>query len=345
MNRIRLAALFGLLGITTLVFHAQTAAPQATHKFTQIVPGVYSAVGTGTPNVGSNSAVIVNQDDVMVVDSHISPESARALLKELKTLTDKPVRFLVNTHFHYDHASGNQVFGPPVEIIGHEFTRRKLTGDILKKGMFAELLAGMPKQLEDLKARASAEQDASAKARLEQQLKNQQAFSQQISETKPTPPNVTLDDRMTLFRGDREIRLLYLGRGHTGGDVVVYLPKERVLCSGDLLVNQVANLIDGYVNEWPDALEKLKPIDFVDVIPGHGDPFKGKERIDWFQDYLRDIWKQSTALHDQKVPAADAAKRVDMTAHKGHYASINGPGVNPAVMARIYEVMEGRAEH
>src|ERR1044072_2421017 len=107
MNRIRLVALFGLLGITTLVFHAQTAPPQATHKFTQIAPGEYSAIGTGTPNIDSNSAVIVNQDDVLVVDSHISPESARVLLKELKTLTDKPVRFLVNTNFHYAHASGN----------------------------------------------------------------------------------------------------------------------------------------------------------------------------------------------------------------------------------------------
>ncbi len=92
-----------------------------------------------------------------------------------------------------------------------------------------------------------------------------------------------MTDRMTLYRGDREIQLFYVGRGHTAGDVVVYLPKERVLCSGDLLVNQVANLVDGYVNEWPDALEKLRSIDFVDVIPGHGDPFKGKERIDWFQ--------------------------------------------------------------
>jgi glyoxylase-like metal-dependent hydrolase (beta-lactamase superfamily II) len=221
MNRVRVGVLLAAIGVSGLVFQAQTSAPQATHKFTQIAPGIYSAVGTGTPNVGSNSAVIVNQNDVMVVDSHISPESGRVLLKELKTLTDKPVRFLVNTHFHYDHASGNQVFGPPVEIIGHEFTRRKLTAEILQKGMFAELLAGMPKQIDDLKGRAAAEQDPAAKARLEQQLKTQQAFSQQISETIPTPPNVTLDDRLTLFRGDREIRLLYLGRGHTGGDVVV----------------------------------------------------------------------------------------------------------------------------
>ena len=109
-------------------------------------------------------------------------------------------------------------------------------------------------------------------------------------------------------------------------------------------VNGIANLIDGFVNEWPDTLEKLKPIDFTDVIPGHGEPFKGKERIDWFQAYLRDLWKQSAALHDQRISAADAAKQVDLSAHKSHYPTINGPGVNPAAMARIYEVIERRAE-
>jgi len=344
VTRVRFTMLFAFAALGGLVFHAQAPTPQTAYRFQQIVPGVYSAIGTGTLNVGSNSAVIVNQDDVLIVDSHISPESARVMLQEMKAITDKPVRFLINTHFHYDHANGNQIFGPPVDIIGHEFTRRKLAGDIMEKGMFADLLKGLPKQLEDLKARAAAEQDAAAKARLDQQLRVQTAFAVHVKEVKPTPPNVTIDDRMTLFRGDREIRLLFLGRGHTGGDLVAYLPKERVLCSGDLLVNGIANLIDGYVNEWPDTLEKLKPIDFVDVIPGHGEPFKGKERIDWFQGYLRDLWKQSTALHDQKVPAADAARRIDMTAHKAHYPTITGPGVNVPAVSRIYEVIERRAD-
>ena len=344
MTRIRLALVLAGIAVSALGFHAQVPAPAAAYKFTEIVPGVYSAIGTGSMNVGSNSAVIVNKDDVVIVDSHISPESGRAMLQELNAITDKPVRYLIDTHFHYDHTSGNQAFPPGVEIIGHEFTRRKLTGDILEKGMFADLLRGLPKQLDDMKARAAAEADAAAKARLDQQVRVQTAFATSLKDLKVTPPTVTLVDHMTLFRGDREIRLLYLGHGHTGGDVVVYLPKEKVLCSGDLLVHDVANLIDGYVNEWPDTLEKLKPIDFVDVIPGHGDPFKGKERVDWFQAYLRDLWKQGSALHDQKVSAADAAKRIDMTAHKAHYPAINGPGVNGAWVARMFEVMEGRAE-
>jgi cyclase len=344
MTRTRFALVLAGLAVSALGFHAQTPAPQAAYKFTEIVPGVFSAIGTGTMNVGSNSAVIVNKDDVMIVDSHISPESGRAMLQELKAITDKPVRFLINTHFHYDHTNGNQAFPPGVDIIGHEFTRRKLTGDILEKGMFADLVKGLPKQLDDLKARAASETDPAVKARVTQQIPVQTAFANSLKDLKVTPPNVTLVDHMTLFRGDREIRLLYLGRGHTGGDLVVYLPKEKVLCSGDLLVHDVANLIDGYVNEWPDALEKLKPIDFVDVIPGHGDPFKGKERVDWFQAYLRDLWKQANTLHDQKVAAADAAKRIDMSAHKAHYPAITGPGINPAWASRLYEVIEGRAD-
>ena len=298
MTRIRLALAAAVVAVSGLAFDAQTPAARQPTSSREIVPGVYSAIGTGSMNVGSNSAVIVNDDEVMIVDSHISPESGRAMLQELKAITDKPVRFLVNTHFHYDHTNGNQAFAPAVDIIGHEFTRRKLTGDVLEKGMFADLLKGMPKQLDDLRARAASEADAAAKGRLQQQVAVQTAFAASLKDLKIVPPNVTLVDRMTLFRGGREIRLLYLGRGHTGGDVVVYLPKERVLCTGDLLVNQVANLIDGYVDEWPDALEKLRPIDFVDVIPGHGDPFKGKERIGWFQEYLRDLWKQGKALHD-----------------------------------------------
>lgn len=336
------AVLIGLgLAGAGATFRAQ--APAA-HTFTQIAPGVYSAVGTGTPNAGSNSAIIVNRDDVVVVDSHISPEAGRALLNDLKTITDKPVRFLINTHFHYDHANGNQVFAPIADVIGHEYTRKRLAGDILQKGMFADLLANLPKQIADLRARAAAEQDAAAKSRLDQQLAAQEAFAGQVRETTPTPPTVTLDDRMTLFRGDREIRLLYLGHGHTGGDVVVYLPKERVLCTGDLLVNQIANLVDGYVNEWPAALEKLRGIDFVDVIPGHGEPFKGKDRIDWFQAYLRDIWQQASRLHGDGIPAAEAARRIDMSAHKAHYPAINGPGVPLVAVTRMYAVMEGRAD-
>src|SRR5689334_15269379 len=115
MTRSRFAFIVAVMAATTAAFRAQAPPPAAAYRFQQIREGIYSAIGTGSMNVGSNSAVIVNRDDVVVVDSHISPESARAMLTEIKTLTDKPVRFVVNTHFHYDHTNGNQVFAPAVD--------------------------------------------------------------------------------------------------------------------------------------------------------------------------------------------------------------------------------------
>jgi cyclase len=331
-------------GVLGIALAPQAPAPAAAYKFQQIQPGIYSVLGTGTLNVGANSAVIVNADEVMVVDSHITPEAARVMLREIKTISDKPVRFLVNTHFHFDHTDGNQVFAPGVDIIGHEFTRRKLAGDFLHEPIFVNSVAALPKQIADLESRAAAEQDPATKTRLQQQLAVQRAYQEQLKEIRPTPPNVAFSDTMTLVRGGREIRLLFLGRGHTGGDVVVYLPAERVVCTGDLLVNGIANLVDGYVNEWPAALDKLAALDFDDVIPGHGEPFKGKERIGYFQAYLRDLWAQASKLHEAHVPAEEAAKRIDMTSHKAHFPTIAGPGVNPVAMARIYAVMEGAAD-
>ena len=104
--------------------------------------------------------------------------------------------------------------------------------------------------------------------------------------------------------------------------------RSSLVCTGDLLVNGVANLFDGYVNEWPAALDKLAALDFDDVIPGHGEPFKGKERIGFFQAYLRDFWAQAAKLHDAHVPSEEAAKQIDMTSHKAHFASITAPGVS-----------------
>jgi len=310
-------------------------------RFNKVADGVYHAVGTGALSVVGNSSVIVNDNDVIVVDDHVSPAAAWVLLDELKGITNKPVRTVINTHFHYDHAHGNQVFDKDVAIIGHEFTRAMLTGGkSIEMPLYKNYVTGLPRQIEDLKKRFAAESDATRKATLQTQLQVAESNAASQAELKPTPPNVTLQTQMTLYRGDREIQIRFLGRAHTAGDVVVYLPKEKVVVTGDLLTSALSNMSDAYVNEWSTTLEQLKKLDFVTVLPGHGDAFTDKAKIDYFQAYLRDVWDQVSRLKQQGVSAEDAAKRADLTKHKDHFPTIQGPGVPLIGVTRIYELLD-----
>ena len=122
--------------------------------FTEVRDGVWHAVGGETVAAGSNGAVVVNESDVLVVDSHMTPSAARALLADLAKITDKPVRYLVNTHFHFDHTHGNEVFGPEVEIVAHEFTHYKVASGDTKRGRGYEgFIGSTPQSVERAKAR------------------------------------------------------------------------------------------------------------------------------------------------------------------------------------------------
>lgn len=313
-------------------------------NFVRITDDVYHAVGTGSLTVGCNGAVIVNANDVLVVDSHISPAAAWALREELEAVTPKPIRFVVNTHFHFDHAHGNQIYGPDVEIIGHEFTRAQLaSGGSKSSRSYASFVGTLPAQMEQLQTRI-ASADSGERAKLETQLAVMRRHHQATQAVTPAPPTVTLTETLTLHRGGREIRLLFLGRGHTGGDVVVHLPKERLVVTGDLLTAGPAYLGDGYFTDWIATLEKLKALDFDIVLPGHGDAFKSKAKIDFWQAYLRDFWSQVQQMHKASVTAEEASRRIDLRAHAANYPAITQAGVNVNGVLRAYELLEGKVQ-
>ncbi len=143
------------------------------------------------------------------------------------------------------------------------------------------------------------------------------------------------------------MQLHFLGRGHTGGDTVVFLPNERLVFTGDLMEGRPGGRIlsymgDAYVNEWIDTLERLKALDFDTIVPGHGVPFTERTQIDDFQAYLRDLWTQVTQLRAQGVSAEDAAPRVDLSAHQAKYGR-RSQGADPRAVLRIYELLQARA--
>ena len=313
--------------------------------FHEMAPDVYHAVGTGALTVGCNAAVIVDERDVLVVDTHISPAAGWALIEEIKTLTPKPVRWVVNTHFHFDHVHGNQVFPAGVEIIGHELTRAKIAaGDSMRGRSYESFVGTLPDRIAAMRERAAALVEMNARQELEREIAIQERHLAATRTVEPVAPTVTLDRSMTLYRGDREIRLLHLGRGHTAGDVVVYLPAERVVITGDLIINGLSYLGDGYPEDWVETLERLKALDFEVVVPGHGAAFSDRGRIDAFQDYLRDFWTQVTALHADGVSAAEAAGRIDMRRHADHFPTIQDVGISTHSVDRAYGLLEGTEE-
>ena len=313
----------------------------AAFRFNKVAEGVYHAIGTGALTVVGNSSVIVNDDDVIIVDDHVSPAAAWVLVDEIKALTNKPVRTVINTHFHYDHAHGNQIFGKDVQIIGHEFTREMLTvGKSTEMPLYKNYVTGLPTQIANLRQRLNAETDAAAKTRLQTQLQTAESNAASQAELKPTPPNVTPRTNMTLYRGSREIQIRFLGRAHTAGDVVVYLPKEKIVMTGDMLTSTLSNMSDAFVNDWVTTLDELKKLDFTTVMPGHGEAFTDKAKIDYFQAYLRDVWTEVTRLKQQGVSAEEAAKRADLTRHRERFASITAPGVPLIAVTRIYELLD-----
>ena len=310
-----------------------------TYKFEKIADGVYYATG----GFGSNNVVVVNDNDVLIVDTGTTPAAARAFVADIRMLTDKPIRYVVNTHWHYDHTDGNSIFGPDVQIIAHDFVRTAITTfDVLHREPFLTSSNAVPAQIADLGQQIAVERNAEKKAALQQQLMAAQQVLVQLKDVKPTPPTVTYSDKLILHSGDHEIHLLFLGRGHTGGDTVVWLPKERIVCSGDLMESRIAYMGDAFFDEWVTTLGKLKNIDFAVDLPGHGVPFSDKNMISEFQAYLTDLVAQATQLKAQGVPAEDAARRVDLTSHARYFPQIQGPGTDLRGMKRVYAWLDER---
>jgi len=330
-----------LFAVPILIGQTYPVTQGKTYKFEKIAEGVYYATG----GFGSNNVVIVNDQDVLLVDDGTTPAAAHAFLDDIKIITKKPVRYVVNTHFHYDHTDGNSVFGPEVQIIAHEFVRTAIaTFDVLNREPFiTSQKTAVPARIDALTKQIAAESDAQKKAALQKDLATARSIQNQLKEIKPTPPNVTYSSKLVLYSGSREIQLLFLGRGHTAGDTVVFLPRERIVCTGDLMESRLAYMGDAFFDEWVATLEALKKLDVALVLPGHGVPFSDKGLITEYQSYLTDVTKKVGDLRAQGATPEQAAQRVDLTSHQKDFPQITGPGADLRGVRRIYAWMDERA--
>ena len=263
-------------------------------RIEKVSRSVFAAIAKPQAMLNCNAAVIVTTDHVLVVDSHSKPSAARALIAQIrKEITDKPVRYCINSHFHWDHTQGNpaypDAFGKNVDIVASAPTREWLAREGLPR--LKEMVGEIPKRIADLRAEAEKVQKEANNRHPElmRQIAELEAFQKEMQPLPIKLPTITFDQRMVLHQGGKEIHLIFLGRGHTAGDLVVYLPEEKAVATGDLMHSLLPYCGDSYPDEWPKTLTELEKLDFTHVVSGHGSLQEGKSTLAFFRSYLEEI--------------------------------------------------------
>jgi glyoxylase-like metal-dependent hydrolase (beta-lactamase superfamily II) len=250
-----------------------------------VAPGVHVFITLPYGDVGldGNSVAIVGDDGVVVFDSNGTPAASAAVLQEIRTITSAPVRYVVNSHWHWDHWYGTETYRnafPDVHVVAHEKTREMMRGPAIEFNR-PGLETLLPRYIASLEKRAAADPT------LQPLLDEDRFFLDQKSRAKLVMPDLTYSSQMNLFVGGREVQVRHDDRAVTPGDTFIYLPKEKVLLTGDLLVNPIAFALSCYPSGWLATLERIDALDATTIVPGHGKPLHDKTLLHAHMEAMR----------------------------------------------------------
>lgn len=294
----KLICLILSLGVLNTIVLSADSVKTLERTVEKLAEGVYMIRHKDAPDTfpQGNTTVIIGDREVLVVDSCYLPSSAREDIAQIRQWTDKPVRYLVNTHWHFDHTMGNGTYWegfPSLTIIAHNATAKQSTG--YNPGWFERF----PKRGERLKQILDSGNDPNGKPLTDGEKKE---YAEAIAGIAPVhaefktivdrTPNLTFETEISLNLGNREVQIKHLGRGNTAGDAIVYLPKEKILVTGDLLDHPVPYLFSGYPSEFVNTLRKMNQLDFQTVVPGHGEILRGnyaRSYINQVADFIQTV--------------------------------------------------------
>jgi glyoxylase-like metal-dependent hydrolase (beta-lactamase superfamily II) len=280
--------------------------------------------------VTSNIILIVNERDALVVDSGLLPAAATEAIKEIKKITTKPVKYLVNTHWHGDHWQGNDAFEkayPGVEIIATEqgLKGMQANGMVWAKQLYLKYfqnfyLSKYEKALTEKSLDGKTLSDAEL-VTLKEGTEQLRQDIESMKQLKPVLPNTSYSDKMILHRGTREIQLLYLGIGNTSGDAVVYLPNEKLVVPGDLVVYPSPYESGMFSPEWLETSQALAALDYNTLIPGHGDVQRDHLYLNFLNALYSEIIAQVSNAYLKGTTGVDDFKK--MVTHETVTSELN----------------------
>src|SRR2546427_12375598 len=217
--------------------HEGRGGGDARFDIVKVADGVHAAVATPAYKVNCNTAIVEIDDGVVIVDTHSKPSAARVIVERLRDLTPKPVRYVVNTHFHWDHWHGNEVYPaayPGADIVTNQITREAMVTKGLKR--VQDHVRQVPREIAQLKADLAAAGAPAERAKLEASVRLAKSYLAEVKALKPALPTIAFEQTMKLYRRDREIHLLHLGRAPTEGAWFSSLPRGKVVVTGDAVI-------------------------------------------------------------------------------------------------------------
>ena len=296
----------------------------------QVAEGVHAFIEkSGHAVVSGNIVAIVGDEAVAVIDTGHHPRLTRKIIAELRQLTPRPVRYVVNTHWHNDHVSGNYLLEeawPGVAFVAHAFTARLMDRDVRE-------FQG-PNCVPFLKAQSQPLRDALASGRgrdgnplPEARRRRMEAFVaeadiaiEECSEFRYRGPGLTFTDRVTLRLGKRDVEVMHWGRGNTAGDVVAWIPDAKVLAAGDLVVHPFPFATASYISEWAAVLAKLEATPYEAMVPGHGPVMRDRRYVSEVRGVLESVMSQARAAYRPGMTADELRAMVDLKAHRERIA-------------------------
>jgi cyclase len=307
----------------------------------KVADDVYFALAQPWAVSNSNAAIFVNSAGVVVVDAQSHPAAATALIEQIKKeVTAKPVRWLVNTHFHWDHTQGNRAYvtsGSNVDIVASN-TTKQLMSQLLVPRLRAALDPASPgprgsqqvaRQLEDLRQRLSTAA-SEAKGPLLERIAQVESFAAEMKAFEPTLPTITFDRSYVIREKECDLRLEFHGYGHTAGDIVVYCPRKRVIVTGDAHHPGFPGFIDSYPQLWPKAIDSIMSLQFDHILPGHGRMQYDRRNLTGRRDFIEELTERVLAGRRAGQSVADLQRTVTAMSLKSLQAGLKSGTFVPA---------------
>jgi cyclase len=250
---------------------AAAGADDSLFHIQKVANGIYFAQARPQAMLNCNAAIFVRSKDVVVVDTHSKPSAAASLISQMKReVSPKPVRYVINTHFHWDHTQGSHAYRATGEKV--DFIASAATKELMEKLSVARMKASVglaPHQIDVLSERAARSTSAAEKAFCADQIRQLKAYQAELANYTPELPNITFDKSYLLRDPAYDLHLEFHGHAHTAGDVFVYCPQERAIATGDVIHGFLPFIADGFPRIWPGTIDSVGQADFRSIMPGH----------------------------------------------------------------------------